>query len=62
MKIQINKNPAGRVSNMLFGLCYIIDGIVRVFSFGFLHSNFTLDYSREQAKKAMQNLKSKVAK
>ena len=57
MKIQRNKNPAGRISNIGFGLCSIADGLTRVVSLGFLHSTFTLDYSRRQARMHIQKLK-----
>jgi hypothetical protein len=51
MSIERNLHHAGRVSNMIFGLCSIGDGLVRVLSLGFLHSTLTLDYAREQARK-----------
>lgn len=56
-KIQRNKHPAGRLSNIIFGFCTIADGCVRVISLGFLHTTLTLDWSRNQAKKAILNLK-----
>ena len=49
MKIERNKNPAGRLNNIAFGLCCIGDGLVRVLSLGFLHSSLTLDHARETA-------------
>lgn len=55
--IYINKHPAGRISNMHFGVCAILDGLVRVLSFGFLHSTFCLDQSRNAAKKAIEKAK-----
>lgn len=36
---------------MLFGVCAISDGLVRICSLGFLHSRFTLEYARRQAQK-----------
>lgn len=42
---------------MHFGICAILDGLVRVLSFGFLHSNFCLDQSRNAAKKAIEKAK-----
>jgi hypothetical protein len=47
--IERNRHPSGRVSNMIFGLCAITDGFVRVLSLGFLHSRFTLEWSKYQA-------------
>ena len=57
--IQRNKHPNGRVSNMIFGLCSITDGFVRLLSFGFLHSTCCLTYSRHQAKTFLNRRKSK---
>jgi len=42
---------------MHFGVCAILDGLVRVLSFGFLHSTFCLDQSRNAAKKAIEKAK-----
>lgn len=52
--IEINKHPSGRISNIGFGLCSIADGLIRVFSLGFLHSTFALDYARNQARRRFQ--------
>ena len=49
-KFYRNRNPSGRLNNMGFGLCTIADGLVRVLSFGYLHTTFTLDYARNTAK------------
>ena len=46
--IQINKNAAGRFSNILFGVANFIDGIVRIGSLGFLHTRLPLEVSRIQ--------------
>jgi hypothetical protein len=48
--IYFNKHPAGRVSNVGFGLVCLLDGLVRVLSLGFFNSTFALDYARWQAK------------
>ena len=55
--IHRNKHPAGRISNMIFGLCSIGDGLVRVLSFGFCHATLSLDWSRYQVKVQIKNLK-----
>lgn len=48
--IQRNRNPSGRLNNMGFGLCALADGLVRVFSLGFLHTTFCLEYARRTAR------------
>lgn len=60
MKIQRNRNPAGRLRNMGFGLCCIGDGLVRILSCGFLHSTFTLDWARSEAKQRFNKLKARA--
>lgn len=56
-KIELNKNPAGRVNNMIFGFCQLADGIVRVVSFGFLHTRFPIDQARNATRKHFDQLK-----
>jgi len=48
--IERNLNPTGRISNMLFGLAAIGDGLVRTLSLGFLHTRWTLQVSGWQMK------------
>jgi hypothetical protein len=55
--IERNRHPAGRLYNMLFGLACIGDGLARLLSGGFLHTRFTVDLSRVQAKRAIQRMK-----
>lgn len=57
--IHRNRHPTGCVSNMVFGLCAIADGLVRVFSLGLLHTNLCLAYSKRQARLAHQGNPSK---
>ena len=57
MPLQRNRHPSGRISDMTFGLCSIADGLVRVLSFGFLHSTFALDHARRSAKNHLNKLK-----
>lgn len=57
MKIQRNKHPDGRISNIVFGLCHIADGLVRAGSLGSLHTTFPLDYARYLAKHRFAKLK-----
>lgn len=49
--IERNRNPAGRLFNILFGLCEVADGLIRIVSLGYLHSRLTLALSRRAAKK-----------
>lgn len=53
--IQRNRHPAGRLSNMVFGLCAVGDGLVRILSFGFAHSTLALDWSNRQARLGINN-------
>jgi len=55
--IEVNKHPAGRVSNILFGLASFLDGIVRVISFGFLHTRLPLEISKWQVRRHSKKLK-----
>lgn len=55
--IQRNKHSAGRLSNVVFGLAQIGDGLVRVLSLGFAHSTFSMDVARRQALRAIQAVK-----
>jgi hypothetical protein len=38
---------------MGYGLCAIVDGLVRVCSWGFLHTTLTLDHARNASRKAI---------
>jgi hypothetical protein len=58
VKIKRNKNRAGRLSNMVFGLIELVDALVCIASFGFLHTTFCLDYARHQAMMVMKKQKS----
>ena len=55
MKIERNKNPDGRVSTFLYGIVEILDGVVRVLSLGFLHTDFCVRYSGYLAKKRFES-------
>lgn len=56
----LNKNPAGKVFNIVFGLAEILDGLVRLFSFGFLATTLTLNWSRYGAKRSIEIMKRKL--
>ena len=53
--IERNHHPAGRVFNMLFGLCQVADGLIRVLSLGYLHSRLTLTVSRKATEKLISH-------
>jgi len=55
--IERNHHPAGRVFNMLFGLCQVADGFIRVLSLGYLHSRLTLTVSRKATEKLISHRK-----
>ena len=48
--IERNRNPAGKLFNILFGLSEIADGLIRVASLGYLHSLFALEVSKRAFK------------
>lgn len=55
--IEINKNAAGRFANILFGVASFIDGIVRIGSLGFLHTQLPLEVRRIQVMYFMKKQK-----
>lgn len=57
--IHQNKHPSGRFGNILFGLCEVIDGVVRVMSAGYAHTNLLCFVTRYQARKMLKNIKKK---
>ena len=59
MKLYFNKTPDGKLSALIFGIIYILDGIVRVLSFGYIATTATLDYSKHLAKLRILRLKHK---
>lgn len=58
--IELNKHPAGRISNIVFGICQIADGLVRICSFGFAHSRWTLNFSKWQARRSINKISEKL--
>ena len=52
-----NKNPAGKFWNALFGIAQIVDGIVRVLTFGYVATTLPLVTSRKQAETTIKKLK-----
>ena len=57
--IHLNKHPAGKAFNVLFGLASVVVGLIRVLSAGFLFSSATLWVSRVQSKHLLNKMKSK---
>lgn len=53
--IERNLNAAGRRATVLFGAVELVDGLVRVFSFGFFHTRLPLIVSRWQMRRGFQN-------
>jgi hypothetical protein len=53
--IERNLHAAGRRANVLFGFAELVDGLVRILSFGFLHTRLTLIVSSWQVRRAFQN-------
>jgi len=55
--IERNRNPAGCLSNIVFGVASLLDGLVRVVSLGWLHTRLPVNVSRWQAKSHIKALK-----
>ena len=55
MKIERNRNTDGNVGTILYGIVEILDGVVRVLSLGFLHTDFCVRYSGYLAKKRIES-------
>jgi hypothetical protein len=49
MKIQVNRHPAGGLSNL--ALCQLADGLIRTLSLGLLFSDLALNQTRRAAKR-----------
>lgn len=59
--IERNRHPAGRLYNMLFGLCEVADGLIRVVSLGYLHSRLPLTASKKAVERHIAQLKKRRA-
>lgn len=55
--IERNRHPAGRWSNIGFGLLEIVDGIVRVLFLGFAHTRLLSAYTSWQTRQHIKRLK-----
>ena len=47
--IRVNKHKSGRIGDVSFGILGVIDGIVRILSFGFLHTDLQPRRARNSA-------------
>lgn len=47
----LSKNPLGKVNNIIFGICCLLDGFTHIVSFGFIASSFTLLQSHYATKR-----------
>ena len=59
--IERNRHPAGKLFNMLFGLCQVTDGFIRILSLGYLHSRLTSTASRKSTEKLISRRKKLLA-
>lgn len=53
----LNKNRAGKFWNALFGLAQVVDGTVRVLTFGYVATTLPIVTSRKQAETMIKKLK-----
>ncbi len=59
MKISKNLSRAGKLGGIIFGLCQIGDGLVRVLSLGWLFTSLPIDCARKLALNHITKLKGK---
>jgi hypothetical protein len=55
--IERNRNPIGRLGNIVFGLATLADGLIRVISLGYLHTRFPVNLSKSQTKRYLMRIK-----
>lgn len=58
--MKITKRPPNHFTNLEvieFGLCQLLDGLVRILSLGFYFSSSTLDCSRKQSQRIINKRK-----
>lgn len=56
-----NKNPSGKLWNILFGLAQFVDALVRILSLGYFCTNYCVTVSRHMTQYHINNLKKKRA-
>ena len=55
--VERNRHPAGMAFNMLFGVCQVADGLVRIVSLGYLHTRLTSTAARKATEKLISRRK-----
>lgn len=55
--VERDRHPAGRAFNMLFGVCQVADGFIRIVSLGYLHSRLPSTAARKAAEKLISRRK-----
>ena len=53
----LNKNPSGKLSTVVMGVCQIVDGLVRILSLGYLSTRLPLDYASFSIKRHFEKLR-----
>ena len=54
---RVRHHPTSRIGFVAFGVVEVIDGIIRILTFGLLFSNAPLLVSKSQAERAISNRK-----
>lgn len=57
--IERNRHPTGRIGNIGFGVIEVLDGLVRVLTFGFFHTRGLCAYTSWQTRRAIEVMKAK---
>lgn len=57
--IHLNKNPIGKLHNVTFAICQLVDALVRLFSFGFLFTDLPKNCVRKATKTHFEKIKRK---
>jgi len=56
-----NKHAAGRLNNIGFGLCEVVDGLIRVFTLGFYNTSLVSWQTKSATEKAINNMRKQYA-
>ena len=60
--VERNRHPAGKLFNMLFGVCQVADGLIRLVSLGYLHTRLPATAARKAAEKLISRQKAALTK
>lgn len=60
--VERDRHPAGRAFNMLFGVCQVADGFIRIVSLGYLHTRLTSTVARKATEKLISRQKAALSK